>query len=96
MVKDENPDEKFGCDVGYDIFFPYDIKIGNKPREKVEKYQVFMRELERIWKCKSVEVVPGFCENFMKGPEHLSRTDIKGYGKWLDVCKRRPLVTSAG
>ena len=34
------------------------IDIGNRPRDKVEKYQDLRRELKRISKCKSVLVVP--------------------------------------
>ena len=34
------------------------IDIGNKQREKVEKYEDLRRELKRISKCKRVVVVP--------------------------------------
>ena len=40
------------------IACPFDTRIGNNQKEKVEKYQHPSRELQRIWKCKSVEVVP--------------------------------------
>jgi len=33
-------------------------KIGEKENEKVEKYQDFRREIARMWKMRTVQVVP--------------------------------------
>ena len=43
-----------------DISVPADVRIGEKEREKMEKYQDLKREREigRLWKLKMVEVVP--------------------------------------
>ena len=41
-----------------DIAVPADVRVGEKEREKVEKYQDLKREIGRLWKLKMVEVVP--------------------------------------
>ena len=41
-----------------DIAVPADARVGEKEREKVEKYQDLKREIRRLWKLKMVEVVP--------------------------------------
>ena len=41
-----------------DISVPADVRVGEKEREKVEKYQDLKREIGRLWKPKMVEVVP--------------------------------------
>ena len=40
-----------------DIPVPADVRVGEKEREKVEKYQDLKREIGRLWKLKMVEVV---------------------------------------
>ena len=41
-----------------DIAVPADVRVGEKEREKEEKYQDLKREIGRLWKLKMVEVVP--------------------------------------
>ena len=41
-----------------DIVVPDDIRVGEKEREKEEKYQDLKRKIGRLWKFKLVEVVP--------------------------------------
>ena len=41
-----------------DIAVPADVNVGEKEKEKVEKYQDLKREIARLWKLKRVEVVP--------------------------------------
>ena len=41
-----------------DIAVPADVRVGEKERKKVEKYQDLKREIGRLWKLKMVEVVP--------------------------------------
>ena len=41
-----------------DIAKPTDVKVGEKEREKMEKYQDLEGEIGRLWKLKMVEVVP--------------------------------------
>ena len=41
-----------------DIAVPADAIVGEKEREKEEKYQDLKREIGRLWKLKMVEVVP--------------------------------------
>ena len=40
------------------IAVPADVRVGEKEREKVEKYQDLKREIGRLWRLKMVEVVP--------------------------------------
>ena len=40
-----------------DIGVPADVRVGEKEREKVEKYQDLKRNIRRFWKLKMVEVV---------------------------------------
>ena len=41
-----------------DIAIPADVNVGEKEKEKVEKYQDLKREIGRLLKLKCVEVVP--------------------------------------
>ena len=41
-----------------DIAVPADASVMEKEKEKVEKYQDLRKEIARLWKLKSVEVVP--------------------------------------
>ena len=37
---------------------PADVRVGEKEREKMEKYQDLKREIERLWKIRMEEVLP--------------------------------------
>ena len=41
-----------------DIAVPADVRVGEKEREKMEKYQDLKRKTGRLWKLKMVGVVP--------------------------------------
>ena len=41
-----------------DIACPFETRVANKEKEKVEKYQDLRRELHRIWKCSDVKIIP--------------------------------------
>ena len=41
-----------------DVACPFDTRIAEKEREKIERYDDLRREVKRIWSCKSVAVVP--------------------------------------
>ena len=41
-----------------DIDVPYDVRVGEKELEKVEKYKELKRETGGLWKLQHVEVVP--------------------------------------
>ena len=41
-----------------DIACPFDTRVANKEKEKIEKYQDLRRELQRIWKCSDVKIIP--------------------------------------
>ena len=41
-----------------DIACPFDKRIDHTTKEKLEKYQDLRRELKRLWKCKTVKIVP--------------------------------------
>ena len=51
-------DKKERKGIIIDIAVPADVRVGEKEREKVEKYQELKREIGRLWKLKMVEVVP--------------------------------------
>ena len=41
-----------------DIAVAADVRVGEKEREKLEKYQDLKREIGRLWRLKMVDVVP--------------------------------------
>ena len=41
-----------------DVACPFDTRIQEKEKEKVEKYQDLKREIKRIWQCKRVTIIP--------------------------------------
>ena len=41
-----------------DIVVPADVRVGEKEKEKLEKYKDLKREIGRFWKLKMVEFVP--------------------------------------
>ena len=51
-------DKKERKGIIIDIAVPVDVRVGEKEREKVEKYQDLKREIGRLWKLKVAEVVP--------------------------------------
>ena len=51
-------DKKEQKGITIDIAVPADVRVGEKEREKMEKYQDLQREIGRSWKLKIVEVVP--------------------------------------
>ena len=51
-------DKKDRKGIIIDIAAPTDVRVGEKEREKVEKYQDLKREIERLWRLRMVEVVP--------------------------------------
>ena len=40
-----------------DIVVPADVRVGEKEKEKLEKYKGLKREIGRFWKLKMVEVL---------------------------------------
>ena len=51
-------DEKEHKGLIIDIAEQADVNVGEKEKEKVEKYQDLKREIARLWTLKRVEVVP--------------------------------------
>ena len=49
--------EERNCTI-IDIAVPADKRIGEKEKEKVEKYQNLKREITRMWNMRTVQVVP--------------------------------------
>ena len=41
-----------------DIAVPADVRVEEKGEKKVEKYQELKKEIRRLWKLRSVEIVP--------------------------------------
>ena len=51
-------DKKERKGIIIDIAVPVDVRVGEKEREKVEKFQDLKREIGILWRLKMVEVVP--------------------------------------
>ena len=51
-------DKKDRKGIIIDIALPVDVRIGEKEREKMEKYQDVKREIGRLCQLKMLEVVP--------------------------------------
>ena len=51
-------DKKERKEIIIDIAVPADVRVGEKEREKMEKYHDLKREIGRLWKLKMIEVVP--------------------------------------
>ena len=49
--------EKRTCKI-VDVACPFDTRVAEKEREKVDKYQELKYELKRIWSCSEVTVLP--------------------------------------
>ena len=41
-----------------DIAIPADLRVEEKEKEKVEKYQDLKKEIRRLWKLRNLEIVP--------------------------------------
>ena len=41
-----------------DVACPFDTRIVEKEREKIDHYQYLKVEIQKMWNCKSVSVVP--------------------------------------
>ena len=52
LNKDEN-----SC-IKIDVAHPFDTRIASKEREKMNNYCNLKHETKRIWKCRSVQVIP--------------------------------------
>ena len=59
-----------------DIAVPADVRVGQKEREKVEKFQDLKREIGGLWKLKIVEVVPAVIGAL--------RSVTKGFDRWIE------------
>ena len=51
-------DKKEQKGILIDTAIPADVRVEEKEKEKVEKYQDLKREVRRLWKLKNVEIVP--------------------------------------
>ena len=63
MIETRRPDiilivKKEQKGIIINIAVPTDVRIGEKERQKVEKYQDLKREIERLWGLKVVDVEP--------------------------------------
>ena len=41
-----------------DIAIPGDIRVGEKEKQNIERYQELNREIKRMWKIRSIKVIP--------------------------------------
>ena len=60
-----------------DIACPFDIRMIDKEREKVDRYQDLKWELKRIWNCREARVIP-----IMIG---ALGTISRGFHSWLEL-----------
>ena len=44
--------------VCIDVAFPFDTRTAEKEREKIHHYQDLKVEIQKMWNCKSLSVVP--------------------------------------
>ena len=51
-------DKKEQKGIIIDIAVPANIRVEEKEKEKVEKYQDLKREIRRLWKLRNVKIVP--------------------------------------
>ena len=62
-VKARKPDivvvnkNKKSCAI-IDIAIPRDIRVSEKEREKIERYQELKGEIKRMWNIRSIKVIP--------------------------------------
>ena len=67
--------EKRTCKI-VDVAFPFDTRVVEKEREKVDKYQELKYELKRIWNCSEVTVIPAVIGAL--------GTISKNFHQWID------------
>ena len=62
MIEVRRPDiiliDKERKGIIIDVAVPADVKVGEKEREEVEKYQNLKREIGRLWGLKMVDIMP--------------------------------------
>ena len=63
LIKARRPDvtvidKKEQKGIIIDIAVPADVRVEEKEKEKVEKYQDLKKEIKRLWKLRNVEIVP--------------------------------------
>ena len=51
-------DKKVQTGIIIDVAVPADVRVEEKDKEKVEKYQDLKKEIRRLWKLRNVEIVP--------------------------------------
>ena len=73
--------EKRTCKI-VDVACPFDTRVVEKEREKVDKYQELKYELKRIWNCSEVTVIPAVIGAL--GTIHRNGTIPKNFHQWID------------
>ena len=67
--------EKRTCKI-VDVASPFDTRVVEKEREKVDKYQELKYESKRIWNCSEVKVIPAVIGAL--------GTISKNFHQWID------------
>ena len=73
-----------------DVACPFDTRVKQKEKEKIDAYLDLKREMAKIWKCKKVEIVPIVIGTLGTVP--------KGFKEWtkkIDVCEQIELMQKA-
>ena len=82
--------EQQSCKI-IDVACPFDTRVKNKTKEKIERYQDLKKEIRRIWKCKAVDVIPviiGVLDSIHNSmPGWMRKLNMHGLiGKLQQVC----------
>ena len=93
MIEERKPDiividKKEQREIIIDIAVPADVRVREKERQEVEKYQDLKREIDRLWKLKLVEVVPvvlGAAGSVTKG------FDRRIEKLWIPLCNAKKM-----
>ena len=79
-----------------DVACPFDTRVVGKEKEKVEKYQDLKREIQRMWKCKTVKIIPIVIGALGTMSKQFSRwLQLIGMTNYLAVLQKACLLGTA-
>ena len=75
---------------------PFDTRVTNKEQEKVENYQDLKREIERVWNCHEVKIIPIIIRPLGTVPKgHLKGLEALEMTSAFDLLQKAYLLGSA-
>ena len=79
-----------------DVACPFDTRVKEKEREKIEKYQDLKREIGRLWECRKVTVIPVVIGALGTiGKNFKSWTKMIEMDNYLDLMQKACLLGTA-